>query len=266
MAGDASIPRVPRRAALVILAVVAAAGISGVFFLHRIPQDPSYHSFADTRTLLSIPDCLNVLSNVPFFFVGVFGLKFVLGGDSRPSEERFQDAAEKWPYAVFFFGVTLTSFGSGYYHWAPGNNRLMWDRLPMAFAFMGILSACIVERISRRAGLILLGPFVAFGAGSVIYWHFTELNGAGDLRPYVLAQFLPLILIPAMMALLPCRYTRGTDLLVALGIYVVAKILELADRPIFEVGGVVSGHSLKHLAAALSAYWILRMLQLRRAR
>jgi hypothetical protein len=36
------------------------------------------------------------------------------------------------------------------------------------------------------------------------------------------------------------------------------------DRPIFDMGRIISGHSLKYITAALSAYWILRMLQLRR--
>ena len=41
------------------------------------------------------------------------------------------------------------------------------------------------------------------------------------------------------------------------------KALEALDRPIFSAGGLVSGHSLKHVAAAVSTYWILRMLKLR---
>jgi hypothetical protein len=255
--------RVTRPTALLILAVASLAGIAAICLAPRIPQDPAYHNFSDSRVLLAIPNCLNVLSNVPFFFVGVFGLKFLLGGESRVAEGRFQNETEKWPYVVFFAGVTLTSAGSAYYHWGPSNDRLLWDRLPMAFAFMGILSACIVERVSRKAGLILLAPLVAFGAGSVVYWHVSEMNGAGDLRPYVLAQFLPLVVIPLMMLLFPSRYTRGGDLLAALGIYVVAKVLELLDRPIFDLGGIVSGHSLKHLTAGFSTYWILRMLRLR---
>jgi hypothetical protein len=48
------------------------------------------------------------------------------------------------------------------------------------------------------------------------------------------------------------------------GLYVLAKILEALDRPIFELGHIVSGHTLKHLAAAGAGYWILRMLRKRR--
>ena len=48
-----------------------------------------------------------------------------------------------------------------------------------------------------------------------------------------------------------------------LAFYGAAKVLEAADRPIFAFGRIVSGHTLKHLAAAISAYWIFRMLRCR---
>jgi hypothetical protein len=66
-----------------------------------------------------------------------------------------------------------------------------------------------------------------------------------------------------VIALFPPRYTHGSDLIAALGIYVSAKIFEAADGPVFALGGIVSGHTLKHITAAISAYWILRMFQLR---
>jgi hypothetical protein len=95
------------------------------------------------------------------------------------------------------------------------------------------------------------------------YWNLTEVHGAGDLRPYGLVQAYPLLGVPLLIVLFPAKYTRTADLLTVGGIYVLAKLLELLDRPIFSVGHVVSGHTLKHLVAALSAYWALRMLKLR---
>jgi hypothetical protein len=237
--------------------------IGATFVAPRIPQDPAYHNFADHRRWFGIPNCLDVVSNVPFLIVGLSGLLFLLGAESDPQGGRFSDPREKLPYAVFFAGVALTSLGSAYYHWNPTNERLMWDRLPMAIAFMSILAACVVERVGVKVGLVLLAPLAAYGAGSVIAWHVTELRGAGDLRAYLLAQFLPPVLILMMMAMFPSRYTRGSDLLAAIGLYILAKLLESFDRPIFSVGHIVSGHTLKHLAAAVSAYWVLRMLRLR---
>ena len=110
---------------------------------------------------------------------------------------------------VFFGGLLLTGFGSAYYHWEPGNARLAWDRLPLAITLMGLLAATIAERIGVKSGLWLLGPLVALAAGSVIYWHWTEQRGAGDLRLYALVQFYPLVAIPLMLWWLAPRYTRG---------------------------------------------------------
>src|SRR5205823_8261116 len=105
-----------------------------VLFLSPIPQDVSYHSFADKRQFLGVPNFLNVVSNLPFLVVGLLGLRLVLGNGK--DQQVFLNSVERWPYLVLFIGVTLTAFGSGYYHWAPDNDRLVWDRLPMAITFM----------------------------------------------------------------------------------------------------------------------------------
>jgi hypothetical protein len=160
--------------------------------------------------------------------------------------------------------VALTCFGSAYYHLAPSNERLVWDRLPMTLGFMSLLSAVWMERVNLRAGLVALGPLLLLGLLSVGWWYATELRGAGDLRLYLLVQFYTLVLILLILALFPPRYSRGADLLVAMGFYVLAKILESTDRQIFRLGHIVSGHTLKHLAAALGVCWIFRMLALRR--
>ena len=251
------------RTRIIILgAITVAAGIA-VALLPRIAQPPDYHNFADQRTLLGVPNFFNVISNVPFLLVGVWGLMLVLG--RRPSDRQpFITPVERWPYVVFATGVALTCFGSAYYHLAPDNARLVWDRLPMTLAFMSLLSALLMERVNLRAGLVALGPLLVVGLASVMQWYASEQRGAGDMRLYLMVQFYTLVLILLVLGLFPARYTRGADLVVAMGFYVLAKILELLDRPIFDLGHVVSGHTLKHLAAALGAYWIFRMLARRR--
>jgi hypothetical protein len=97
----------------------------------------------------------------------------------------------------------------------------------------------------------------------VLYWNVTLARGHNDLRPYVVAQFGSLLALLVLVAFFPPRYTRGADLIVSLLIYALAKVFEAADRPIFNLGGIVSGHTMKHIIAAVSAYWILRMLKLR---
>lgn len=253
-----------RRAdAIGVIGGLAATAAAGGFLAPAIPQDPAYHRLADARGWLGVPNALNVLSNAGFVLVGILGLRFL--GDGAAGRRAFREPGERWPYAVFFAGLLLTGLGSAYYHWAPGNPRLAWDRLPLAITLVGLLDAVVAERVGVRAALRLLGPLVALAAASVGYWALTEQRGAGDLRPYALVQFYPLVAIPLMLWLLPARYTGSAGLLAAAGIYALAKLPELADAWVFSTARVVSGHTLKHLLAALAGYSVLRMLRHRRA-
>ncbi|HXO88249.1 MAG TPA: hypothetical protein VN885_06325 [Candidatus Acidoferrales bacterium] len=245
------------RSWVLIGAIAAAVGI--LFRMPAIPQSEAYHNFADKRTLLGIPNCLDVLSNVFFLFVGAWGLRTVF------RRAQFLDPRERWPYAMFFLGVTLTAFGSSWYHLNPHDATLVWDRIPMTMGFLSLVAAILAERISPPAGLWLLVPMIAFGVGSVLYWKATQQQGRGDLRPYAFAQFGSLLILILLISLFPARYTRTWDLGVSLALYALAKLLEAADRPIFTALKFVSGHTLKHVAAAVSAYWIVRMLRLRHA-
>ncbi len=243
------------------LGLVAGAAALAV---PRLAQPQWYHDFADQRPLLGIPHALNVLSNLPFVLVGVLGLCFTLGPAARRPGASFREPSERWPWALFFAFVALTGIGSAYYHADPTNARLLWDRLPLAVAFMAFFAIMIGERTSLRAGRALLLPLMLLGAGSVVYWHLSELHDAGDLRPYLFVQLFPLLAIPLLMLLFAPRYTRSADLLAALLCYVLAKGLELLDAQVYAQGGLVSGHTLKHLVAALGGAWILYMLVKRR--
>jgi hypothetical protein len=246
-----------------ILVGVIVAMVAVMFFIPPIPQSETYHHFADARSFGHIPSTLNVLSNAFFLVVGILGIRLALRDQRPPQSSLFIDPVERWPYFIFFLGVALTTFGSGYYHAHPDNARLVWDRLPMTIGFMSLLAATIDERISAKIGVLSLVPLLFLGGLSVLYWNFTEASGRGDLRPYALVQFGSLIVLLLLVALFPRRYTRGADLIISLGIYVLSKIFEAADRPIFGAGEIVSGHTLKHLTAAIYAYWIYRMLRLR---
>ena len=259
---------ISRRTGLAALIVVTLAVIAVDLWLPRIPQPQAYHNFADQRSFLGIPNFGDVVSNLPFAVFGLWGLLFWLQlhrerSHAEPDPKHFLDSRERWPYLIVFVGILLTAFGSAYYHLYPSNARLVWDRLPMTIAFMSIVAAIIAERISLRAGLWLLPILVLVGMASVFQWYLSELRGAGDLRFYATVQaYSVLFLLIAL--LLPPRYTRSWDLAIVAGFYVLAKVLESLDKPIFELGHVVSGHTLKHLAAAGAGYWILRMLQKRR--
>lgn len=249
------LPRSKAPFLLIALAVVIA--IIAVL-LPPIPQPLSYHNFADQRGWLGIRNFGDVISNVPFALVGFAGLIVLLG----PRAPRFTDPRERWLYLFMFAGLILTAFGSGYYHLAPNNARLVWDRIPIMMVFMALLAAVIAERVSVPAGLILFPVFEAAGVGSVLLWRATELAGHGDLRFYAAVQVYS-ILVLLLALLFPAKYTRGSDFAVVVALYVLAKVLEETDRQVFAVGHIISGHTLKHLAAATAGYWILRMLQKR---
>jgi hypothetical protein len=239
-----------------VTAVVATICV----FLPRIHQPQSYHSFADQRGWFGIPNFGDVVSNLPFVVIGLLGISFVLR--SRPASGNFLDSRERWPYLVAFVGILLTAFGSSYYHLDPNNARLVWDRLPIMVAFTATAAALITERVQIRVGLLLLPVLLAVGIASVVQWYASELHGAGDLRFYAAVQ-AGSALVLLIVLLFPARYSRGSDLVIVVGLYALAKVLELLDKPLFRAGHLVSGHTLKHLAAAAAGYRLLRMLQMR---
>jgi hypothetical protein len=245
------------KAPWLLIAVVLVVGIIALF-LPAIPQPLSYHNFADQRSWLWIPNFGDVVSNLPFAIVGVWGLIVLLA----PNKIRFSDARERWLYVVMFASLILTAWGSAYYHVAPDNARLVWDRIPIMMVFMALLSAVIAEHVSVNAGLWLFPLLQAAAIGSVLLWYASELRGHGDLRFYAAVQVYSIVVL-LLMLLVPSRYTRGYDFAVVVGFYVLAKIVEETDRQIFALGHIVSGHTLKHLAAATAGYWVLRMLEKR---
>jgi len=249
-----------RRAGVNILLFTSVLLFGSIPFIPRIPQPQSYHNFAGQRVWLSIPNFGNVISNLPFAIFGAMGLVFLLRANSAGF---FRDSRERIPWAFFFLGIFLTAFGSAYYHWHPNNSTLVWDRLPMTIAFTSLIAAVLTERISLRAGLLALGPLIVLGAASVVYWHFTELHGRGDLRFYFAVQASAFLLTILCLFLFQSPYTRTHDLGLAAGFYFLAILLEQLDHQVFTLLRVVSGHTLKHIAASLTGYWILRMLRLR---
>jgi hypothetical protein len=217
-----------------LMMAAAFALTASAFFLFSSPivQDENYHFFADARTIWGIPNFWNVASNLPFALVGMLGLWKL-----RRTVDR-----------VLFSGVLLTFFGSAYYHLAPSDARLVWDRLPMTLVFMALLTCVVSPPTESRSSRLLLSLFVACGVASVLWWSFTN-----DLRPYILVQFGPLIvLIPALWFVRDAR-----DLAVVLAFYGLAKLAEFYDHAIFS-DLPISGHATKHVLAALATYFILR--------
>jgi len=154
---------------------------------------------------------------------------------------------------ALFTGFLLTGFGSAYYHVAPDDGTLFWDRLPMTISFMALLAGALGERFGEAAGRRALWPLLALGAASLVWWRWM-----GDLRPYVWVQFYPCLALPILYLWFPA--TTGTAILITAAVlYGLSKALEYFDRAIYAASGaVVSGHTLKHLAAAAACYALLQ--------
>ena len=180
---------------------------------------------------------------------------------TQPSAFEFHDPREPLAWMVAFAGIALVAVGSAYYHWAPSNATLVWDRLPITVAFMGLTSAVLAETLSVRLGSVLLPPLLIAGAASVFYWALTD-----DLTPYACIQGLPILLLPLMLLLFEPRYTGSVGYLLALGLYAFAKVTELRDHELYRAtGGRMSGHTMKHLASAAATLVFYAQLASRKA-
>ncbi len=240
-----------REAALLLL---VSGPLLYLLFLYgkSIPQDPGFHLFADIRTCLGLQNFGNVASNLLFLAVGAIGMSWCLRNAGMT-------ARRSW--FVFFLGVALVFFGSGYYHYKPNDDSLVWDRLPMTIAFMGLFSALLSEHLSDKHELAMLVSALVIGIGSVVLWKYTN-----DLRVYVWVQATPLLVIPYLIAVYPGRYTHRHYLLYGVGFYGLALVAQYLDYGIYNASGTaISGHSLKHLVAAAAPFCVYLMLKRRRS-
>jgi hypothetical protein len=245
------------------IALVALTALFAIaaFAVPAMPQPLSYHSFADGRTLWGVANFFNVESNVPFLIGGGLGIVLIARGGGR-----FIDAREKLPYLVFFIGAALTCFGSSYYHLAPDNARLVWDRLPMTLGFSGLVAAAVIERIDLRTGMRALWPLLLIGVATVVYWAATERAGAGNVIPYAAFQFWSIAVIVLLMLAFPAnRYTHGRLLAWAAVWYGLAKVFETFDSQVYRLlGETLSGHSIKHVLASFAIFAVVWQLHVRR--
>jgi hypothetical protein len=239
---------------------VCTIALVALIFVPRIPLGAGYHEFADNRTTLGLPNALDVLSNIPFFIVGLWGLLWLLGKSSQSS---FIDERERIPYLVFFLGVALTGVGSFWYHLAPSNSRLPWDLLPMTCSFVSMVVALTMERVDVKLGSVCLIPLLLLGIASVAYWYVSEEQGHGNYKFYLFVQVFSPVVLAFIVGLFPPRYSGMSYLIAAFSLFIAAKLFESFDRRIYSWSGIVSGHSLKHVTAGISCYLVLRMLQVR---
>jgi len=243
-----------------LLISIALSLFVALFFMAPIAQDQAYHQFSDASTLFLIPNFWNVVSNLPFVFVGILGLALLAKDTPKGGLAELRMA-----YITFFIGLIMTGFGSSYYHWNPNNASLVWDRLPMTISFMAFFTVVLGENISIIFAKRLFYPLLAIGIFTVVYWIMTESSGAGDLRPYILVQFLPVIMIPLILWLYPSPFGGQRYIVLVLFAYVLAKLMEHYDHQVHSLLlGLMSGHAIKHVVAAFGTYFFYLALKKRR--
>ena len=211
------------------------------------------HPFVDARILLGVPNAMDVLTNAPLALAGLWGLLVM--------RRRALPAATRQAARMFFAGLVATGFGSAWYHWAPDATGLVWDRLGMAVTFAGALAMAVAERVGQvpaRQALRVLLPLALLSA--------ILPASNGNVLPWAVLQFGGMALIVRLALLKLVAGAIGIRLGALIGLYALAKLLELGDEAVFRAtAGAVSGHSLKHLVAALAAWPVIAALAPRRA-
>lgn len=239
----------------VLLVALIALQVGGPA-LPVLAQPAGYHAFADARALFGVPNFADVASNLGFLLAALYGAWTLLRlPPAVQARERDQRRACAW----FFAGLALTAAGSAYYHLAPDDGRLIWDRLPMTICFAGAFASVGAAKYPRVWSARLLGLMLLAGPMSVVWWAVS-----GNLAWYVAVQFGGLLWLGLSLLLLRTR--RGQQACVrawlwAIGFYALAKLCELGDAAIWQFdGGWLGGHALKHVAAALPGFWLAAAL------
>ncbi len=241
---------------ILILSTLAFA--LGFVIFGRIEQPQWYHEFADDRTFFGIPNTADVLSNLALLIPGVIGLALVK--EMHQKGGGYSDPFELVIIASLFAGITLTFIGSMWYHLEPNDATMIWDRMPMTIVFASICSLVIADRMSVELAKKIHVPLMITGIISVLLWHWT-----GDLRPFFFFKHEPIIIIVTLLIFGKATYDRETDYFIALGLFLLATVLELADSTIYGITTIISGHTLKHILAGIACWVLLRMIQTRTA-
>ena len=230
-----------------LLAVLLGLVAVGIFGPH-VAQPLHQHVFADQRMWAGIPFAMDVLSNLAFAAWGIAGLACVHGLVKRKPIN-----TEHALTGLFFAGLVITAAASSWYHLQPDDAGLGIDRLGMVLAFAGLLGLAIASRVSHRAGVAVGAAVLMLGPLSIWFW-----LASGNVLPWLVIQLNGMALMLWMAVVKPLPGALPVCWGVVVAVYACAKLLELADHQIYELTGhLVSGHSLKHLIASLTAWPVI---------
>ncbi|MCW5236408.1 hypothetical protein [Verminephrobacter eiseniae] len=242
-------PALSRAETGLLLGAVALLALA--WFGPAQPASAHQHDFADLRTLWGIPCAMDVLSNLPFAFAGLYGLVVL-----RRVGPAMPDAASRASATLFFAGLLCTAAGSAVYHWQPQDAGLLWDRLGMVLPFAGLLGLTAANRVSERSGWAAAAAVLLAGPLALLWWSYR-----GNLLPWAVVQFGGMLVV-LVLAFVPRR--AGALALypgAVIALYALAKLFEAADHVVFGATAQwVSGHSLKHVLAAGAAWPVLSAL------
>ena len=211
------------------------------------------HPFVDTRSWMGLPNALDVLSNLPLALAGVWGL----GALARRRRNVGLHKNTGQVLRVFFVGLVLTAAGSAAYHWAPSAAGLALDRLGMAVAFAGVLGLAMAERVGARIARNTLIAVLLVGTLSAVM-----PVARGNALPWAVVQFGGMAFLAWAAWRSPLPTALGVSLGRVLALYAVAKLFEVGDAAVFHgLGGLISGHTLKHFVAALAAWPVIQALR-----
>lgn len=219
----------------------------GVALMHPVINGPAFHRYADARALFGIPNAGDVLSNLPFVVIGLLGLFAARKVDGLP----------RGLVALFFAGILGIGLGSGAYHAYPGDATLAFDWLPIVLALAWLSALLLADRVDLNAGRVAAVVLPLAAAASVAWWWGGGgTSDGGDMRWYAFLQLLFVVLVPVILFLYPRGRLERGPLLLGVACFVAARLVHSADQSVLEATGV-SGHTMKHLIAALAAYFVL---------
>lgn len=223
-------------------------------------------AFADDRHWHALANAMDVLSNLPFAGVGLWGLLRLrrlsgslgaVSADTSASASAFARSNAIRCTAVFFVGLLLTAIASAYFHLQPDVWGLAIDRAGMTVAFAGLIGLAVCERVSQRSGGVSATVTLLGGLLAVVV-----CAASGNVLPWALLQFGGMALVLGLALLRPVPGAMSLRLGWVIAIYALAKCFEMADHAIYALSDqLLSGHTLKHCVAACVAWPVLQMLE-----
>ncbi len=242
-----------------MLASMTLAVAMGLIAWGPIELTAHVHRYADDRAWLGIPGAANVWVNAAMFAAGAWGW--------RTTRRSHWPTHLRTPWQLFQLCAMASAAASAAYHARPDDTLFVLTHVATASGFVMLTLGHLAERVhscfgSRSlCGTVLLG--ITLTGASMLFGR--ALSGALDMRPLLLLEVIPVLVIPAGALSLPGQSTLFFDWVLVLSLYALAKLLEAGDALILEASGWISGHTLMHLALTAAVGWMAYRAALARA-